>query len=220
MAKSAQFLYDRGLANFQAYCKTLKSGALKKIHSQAAYTMARKVAALVRAKYKTYDDVKPGGWTHDAKILGKEAGETNPARLPMEESDTGLGLIASNVECVAEPNGYLIRVNPSAMHPTTGKLLRHLAYWIENPVPRIIQDTLRALVYRIMIQEKRGGYGTRKVDRHIANTAMDTPIVYNPPQRPVWKAVAQDIAGREILQTYVPDLRRRLRALARSFGAK
>lgn len=193
---------------------------MKKIHSLAAYTLARKITALVKQKYRTYDDVKPGGWMMDAKLRGKEQGAERPARLPMGEDETGLGLIAQHVQLEKSAKGYLIQVNPSAQHPATGKLLRHIAHWIENPKPQIIQDTLRALVYRIMIQEKRGGYGTRRRDGHIENKQLGGTIVYNPPQRPVWKAVARDMLPRELMRSYAPDLVRRLKALAKKFGAR
>lgn len=215
--------YDRALKNFAAYAKRMSRGALKEITSQAAYGMCLEIARLVKAKYRSYPPQRYSSWMERAVRVGKEDGEFAPPRLPVPSSQRGMELYARAVQVsrAAGEQGYLIQVDPKRMHPDHRPLVLH-AHWIENPKTMVIPFTLRAMVYRKMMKQGKGGYGTRQLDRHVAQgeKILGPDIVYTPKPRPVWRAVADDLVRIIASGRFAEDLKVRIVRMAMAYGAK
>lgn len=218
--------YQQGLDNFESYIKTLRRGGLKRIGDLTVQNLAHKIAEMVSARYK---DVArrsntDQAWAQRATAVGKEAGQTNPARLPQPSGWGVIDQLAKLVEVAPIGGGrYKVQVAPGqtfAYQSHRGPISHLMADWIENPRPMVILDTHRAMVYRIMMQEGRGGYGTRKRPPNQPNMQRGAGYIHIPPERPVWKKVSNDLMKPQLRVLYTRPMLEGLRKIALQHGAK
>lgn len=227
----SQVSYDKGLEKFERWVRAMRSGGLDRIGADEAYKIARKIQMLVRARYrevaKAEKDSGPE-WTIRATAVGKEAGAVRKERLPMPVGWSVLDELEQIVERVPLGKGkHQIRIAPNRTfiyRPDRGPISHLMADWIENPRPITVPNTFRAMIYRIMMQEDRGGYGTR-TERGAArgflpDKKLSGGIVYTPRERPVWKKVAKDLLSPALKRLYTREMLLRLRKMAVAFGAK
>jgi len=220
--KQGKAEYAQGIRNAIAFFNDLKAGALARVMSKAAESATGQIQALVKAKYRSYG--RSSGFGYKAARAGKEKGRGNrPYRLPMPESHVGLQGFARFVVVTPQPGkGYVVQIDPLAVHISTGKNLAQIAHGIENPPGEaMVKITLRSIVYQIMIREGRGGYGTRKSARnYLPEEDKDRGFYYyTPPKRPVWSAVAKDIVRRILPKVADEQVKKRLERMAQAYGA-
>lgn len=226
MAK--KLIYVQGLKEFEAYIKDLRRGGMTKLGNEASYHLAQKIQALVKARYRELASRQTrSGWPARATAVGKAKGRYNPERLPSPSGWSTLEELASIVEReMVGPGTHMIRVTPGkhlVYHYNRGPISHLMADWIENPKPMVIPKTFAAMIYRIMLQERgpgKVGYGTKKSNRFVADMPDMGVAVYTPPQRPVWKKVAADLMKPSLQVLYTKDLRAKMRAMTKAYGAK
>jgi hypothetical protein len=219
-------LYAEGFKNFERYIRALRRGNLKRIGNLTAANIAHKIADMVRARYEQI--AKQSGttqeWAKRATAVGKERGMERPARLPQPAGWGVIDQLAKLVEVAPVGGGrYLVRVAPGqtfAYHAERGPISHLMSDWIENPRPMVMADTHRARVYRIMMQEGRGGYGTRKRAPNQPNFPTGEGHVYIPPERPVWQKVGEDLMRPQTAILYTREMMVMMRTMARRFGAR
>jgi hypothetical protein len=218
-------LYAEGLKNFEAFIRDLRMGGMRKMGAITVHVLALKIANLIKARYR--EVARQSGtnqpWAERATRVGKEKGSDRPARLPQPEGWGYIDQLAMMVETVRLANGrWKVQVAPNqtfAYHTERGPISHLMADWIENPKPMVIEDTHRAMVYRIMMQEGRGGYGTRKRPPNQPNLPRAAGYVHIPTERPVWQKVAADLMKPQVSIMYTRDLMVRMRRFAKNYGA-
>jgi len=192
---------DEQLAKIAAYIEDMASGRLAVSEKIFRLRLAQKVAGRVSTKYRDYSS-SPSTTEASAIRAGKEKGAVRPARPGREPIDV-FDLLAKNVRVVRYGDKhYRVQIRPGAVHPAPrpdrgypgGIPLTLMAHWIENPKPYTISMSLRQLGYLYAIREGRGGIGTRRSKRaHLPDKRTSFVIVFDPPDRPVWRAVAQEL---------------------------
>uniref|UniRef100_A0A6M3XZC7 Uncharacterized protein n=1 Tax=viral metagenome TaxID=1070528 RepID=A0A6M3XZC7_9ZZZZ len=218
--------YDGAFTKYVEYIKALQGGELKKANSVAARGVASRIKDIVAQKYRTYRE-QPYGLGRTAILRGKDKGHW-PER-PGRSITSTMSLLANNVVVVpVMGEGYRIQIRDGVFHPDPkpgypeGVPLQLMASWIENAHPVEIPMTLRMMVYLKLLREGKGGFGTKTTGRSLGKTGdMEVgSLVFTPPQRPVWRAVAMRITSPEVTGMYTKDLARRIRQLAKNYGVQ
>jgi hypothetical protein len=202
MPKSA----DEQLADIARYLNQLHRGEIHRSEKRLRYELATKIAARVRGKYRQYIPMgTPTGIAAATARAGKKKGAERPARMPHEPINI-FEILARHTQVVKEAQGYRVRARGIAPDIQGGRFTRGtplylISHWIENPRSYKIRMSLRQLAYLIMVREGRGGYKSRRSKRaHLPNQLTQYFIVIKPPDRPVWRAVAAEMAA--LVQMY------------------
>jgi hypothetical protein len=168
--------------------------------------VAAKVYELVKMRYRAYGRPSTSSFSYAAARRGKERSGSQRvppvrARLPLRGATAelvGVQALANFVEKKGEKLRYRVYISPIAIRPD-GKKWEDIAGWLEDPPATIqMRETLWSLAYRIMIQEGRGGYGTRKSTRAGLPLQNRGIHVRHPKAYPVFSKVAADVAAKVV----------------------
>lgn len=216
--------YTKALDNFSKYINHLASGGLRRIGRQQLKAVVNRVHKMVKAKYRqeaSKSKSRPP-WMQRAYDVGKEQGAVRPARITRAMST--MEELGENVVIEESGERLSIRVDPSLVSSYRQDApLALVADWIENG--REMHDTWRSMIYRIMMQENRGGIGTRRRQGvwgqpHLPEGLAPTGAIFVIRAHPVWKPVANDMVRKDLMKICPIEIRARLVRLARQFGAE
>lgn len=152
----------------------------------ALLDVTRKTQQELTRRYMTYNSQRPPGFGREASRRGKDQGHVKPPRPPIPESQAGYAPMAKNIIVKRIKNGFRVTIDPKAKMPHSTKPVKLIANYLEAPYPIAIPQTLRAFVYRKLIMQGKGGFGTKKTRRTIANNKVFETILYTGRRVPVW----------------------------------
>jgi len=205
----------------------LANGGLAKIGGLAVYQLAQVARGAVATRYRELaagQARSPIGRLSFEK--GKEEGGT-PARFPRSEV-SGFTQLANAIECKkVATNVFSVHVDDTQTHMDAKKKypagvpLRLLAWWIENKTPSMIPVTTRMAAYLRLLREGKGGYGTRKTNRRISDSANKPTgqyIVIFPRDRPVWSWVAARLMSHGVQVGVTGFVKQEIERTKKQFG--
>jgi hypothetical protein len=163
MANDAGFRMPKdGLRELRGYVRVLMQGDLKKIHSAAAYNVARAARRMVQQAYQQsqYEHTESTKATYQ---LGKLAGATDARRRwPSAKSLVRSGQLSNSVIVRRTSAGYNVQIDPDKTYTSgdatdAGKRVQQIAAQMEDPQPISVTVTHAMLAYLHMLSAKKEG---------------------------------------------------------------